>query len=33
MEKELIRIDEELASMRKDYELLEKGKLVPLKKV
>jgi len=33
MEKELVRMDEELASIRRDYQLLEEGKLIPLKKI
>jgi hypothetical protein len=33
MEKDLIRMDEELERLKKDYELVEQGKVVPLKSI
>lgn len=33
MEKDLVRMDEELERLKKDYELVEQGKVVPLKSI
>lgn len=33
MEKELLRMDDEIDRLRKDYELIEQGKVVPLKTI